>query len=97
MIPGERDELLVPANRYAQMRNVWFIPTTAHMVTMMEQAGLGNVRCVDVTPTTGEEQRCTDWMQFQSLADFLDPADPGLTVEGHPSPRRAIFLAHTKV
>jgi tRNA (mo5U34)-methyltransferase len=32
-------------------------------------------------------------MDFESLPDFLDLDDPGLTVEGHPAPRRAILLA----
>jgi tRNA (mo5U34)-methyltransferase len=32
-------------------------------------------------------------MRFQSLADFLDPADPDRTIEGHPAPTRALLLA----
>jgi len=32
-------------------------------------------------------------MHFESLVDFLDPQDPGRTVEGYPAPRRAIFVA----
>jgi tRNA (mo5U34)-methyltransferase len=46
-----------------------------------------------VNLTSTEEQRSTDWMRFHSLADFLDPQDPGKTVEGHPAPRRAIVTA----
>jgi tRNA (mo5U34)-methyltransferase len=48
---------------------------------------------VDVSLTTTQEQRSTDWMRFQSLADFLDPADNGRTCEGYPAPRRALVLA----
>jgi len=48
---------------------------------------------VDVTPTTTEEQRSTDWMQFQSLPDFLDPKDPTRTIEGYPAPIRATLVA----
>jgi tRNA (mo5U34)-methyltransferase len=39
------------------------------------------------------EQRRTDWMTFQSLADFLDPTDPNKTYEGYSAPRRAITIA----
>ncbi|MBR9800034.1 MAG: DUF1698 domain-containing protein, partial [Gammaproteobacteria bacterium] len=39
------------------------------------------------------EQRATDWMTYHSLSDFLDPADPSLTREGHPAPRRAVLIA----
>jgi len=46
-----------------------------------------------VTPTSREEQRSTDWMTFESLADFLDPADTAFTIEGYPAPRRAIVTA----
>jgi tRNA (mo5U34)-methyltransferase len=53
------------------------------------------VRLVDVTVTSIEEQRSTDWMQFHSLQDFLHPDNPQLTCEGLPAPRRAIFMANT--
>ncbi|MEW8068099.1 MAG: DUF1698 domain-containing protein, partial [Candidatus Thiodiazotropha endolucinida] len=43
--------------------------------------------------TTIEEQRATEWMRFESLADYLDPADRSLTIEGYPAPRRAVFVA----
>jgi tRNA (mo5U34)-methyltransferase len=32
-------------------------------------------------------------MDFESLADYLDPEDPGRTVEGHPAPVRGVFVA----
>jgi tRNA (mo5U34)-methyltransferase len=48
---------------------------------------------VDVTPTTSAEQRKTDWIQTESLKDFLDPDNPSKTVEGYPAPVRAVFLA----
>ena len=35
----------------------------------------------------------TEWMRFESLAEALDPENPGLTVEGFPAPTRALFLA----
>jgi tRNA (mo5U34)-methyltransferase len=48
---------------------------------------------VDLTPTTVQEQRSTPWMDFESLPDYLDPANPGCTVEGYPAPLRATLVA----
>lgn len=59
------------------------------------RCGFHAIEVVDVTTTTVEEQRQTDWMHFESLADYPDPANPQLTVEDHPAPRRAIIIART--
>jgi tRNA (mo5U34)-methyltransferase len=83
----------VPEGRYAKMANVWFIPTPTTLVSWLRKAGFREPRVVDVTATTAAEQRRTDWMRFESLADFLDPRDPSRTVEGHPAPLRAILVA----
>lgn len=93
VIDGRLGEVLVPEDRYAKMRNVWFIPSCATLLSWLKRCGFKNVRLVDVSKTTFEEQRSTDWMRFQSLADFLDPNDPRLTVEGLPAPTRALFIA----
>jgi len=93
VIEGSEGEVLVPRGRYAKMRNVWFIPSPATLVGWLQRAGFGDVRVVDVTPTGCDEQRATEWMRFESLADFLDPGDPNRTLEGYPAPRRAILLA----
>ncbi|MEJ2693799.1 MAG: tRNA 5-methoxyuridine(34)/uridine 5-oxyacetic acid(34) synthase CmoB, partial [Candidatus Thiodiazotropha sp.] len=95
VIEGECGRVLVPESRYAKMRNVWFIPTPETLVLWLARAGFQNIRVVDVTQTTTEEQRATPWMRFESLVDFLDPNDQRRTIEGHPAPRRAIFLATT--
>ncbi len=87
------DELLVPATRYAAMRNVWAVPAPRTVVRWLHAAGFGEVRTVDITATTSAEQRSTAWMPHHSLADFLDPRDVRLTIEGHPAPLRAVFVA----
>ena len=81
-----------PEGRYARMRNVWWIPSTAELVKWMTEAGFKDVAVVDVTTTSTEEQRSTDWMHFESLAQSLDPDNPDLTVEGYPAPIRAIVI-----
>jgi tRNA (mo5U34)-methyltransferase len=48
---------------------------------------------VDVGLTTLEEQRATEWMQSQSLLDFIDPNDHSKTIEGYPAPLRAVLVA----
>jgi len=93
VIPGDDLSVLVPENRYAQMRNVWSIPTVAALIVQLEQAGYHNISVLDVSITTTEEQRSTKWMHFQSLADFLDPTDPAKTIEGYPAPMRAVITA----
>jgi len=93
VIEGGEDACLVPAGRYAKMRNVWFIPSVPMLERWLARAGFRNIRCVDVSATTTEEQRSTEWMRFESLADFLDPAEPSRTIEGYPAPRRAIWTA----
>jgi tRNA (mo5U34)-methyltransferase len=85
--------ILTPADRYAQMRNVWSIMTVDKIVSLMNQAGLRNVRCVDQNITSLDEQRRTQWMDFHSLKDFLDPNDTSKTIEGYPAPKRGLFIA----
>lgn len=93
VIDGKCGEVLVPEGRYAQMRNVWFIPSTLTLESWLRKSGFKSIRLVDVTPTTNAEQRKTDWMTFDSLTDFLSPSDPSKTIEELPAPKRAIFIA----
>lgn len=93
IIESKQNLCLFPKDRYAKMRNVFFIPDLLAMESWLLRAGFTNIRCVDVTKTSGEEQRKTRWIQTESLKDFLDPDDPDKTVEGYPAPVRAIFLA----
>ncbi|MDD5036965.1 MAG: tRNA 5-methoxyuridine(34)/uridine 5-oxyacetic acid(34) synthase CmoB [Methylococcaceae bacterium] len=93
VIEGGEGQVLVPEDRYARMRNVWFIPTGSTLTAWLKRCGYRQIRLIDTSPTTMDEQRSTDWMRFESLRECLDPDHPGLTVEGLPSPRRAILLA----
>lgn len=93
VLEGRGEQVLIPKDRYAKMRNVHAIPTIPLLRTWLERAGFTDCRVVDVSRTTTDEQRATAWMRFQSLADFLDPHDLRLTIEGYPAPRRAILIA----
>lgn len=93
VVDGPEGHSLMPEDRYGQMRNVWFLPSCPTLLRWMDRAGFRNARVVDVSTTTTEEQRQTDWMRFNSLADFLDPKDPSKTIEGYPGPKRATIIA----
>tara|TARA_R100001440_G_scaffold49197_2_gene69091 strand:+ start:7096 stop:8079 length:984 start_codon:yes stop_codon:yes gene_type:complete len=93
VVDGPEGYSLMPEDRYGMMRNVWFLPSCDTLMRWLERTGFRNARVVDVTATSTEEQRSTDWMRFQSLEDFLDPIDPTKTVEGYPGPLRATIVA----
>lgn len=93
VVEGDANTVLMPEDRYAAMRNVFFLPSVAMLEIWLKRCGFVDVRCVDECMTTVEEQRATDWMRFQSLPDFLDPDDALWTREGYPAPRRAVLVA----
>lgn len=94
VIEGKEGEVLVPDDRYAMMRNVWFLPSANTLCQWMRRLGFKNVRIVEQNYTTLDEQHTTEWMGYNSLKDFLDPNDPTKTVEGHPAPLRATIMAN---
>ena len=94
VVEGDETTVLLPGERYAAMPNVYFLPSSRALCQWLERCGLINVRVVDEAVTTLAEQRATEWMTFQSLADFLDPEDPTKTREGYPAPRRAVVMAN---
>lgn len=93
VIPEEFGHTLLPEDRYAKMRNVWFIPSVPELHRWLTRCGFHDVICVDCSITDITEQRSTSWMHFESLCDFLDPNDASRTIEGYPAPQRAVFIA----
>jgi tRNA (mo5U34)-methyltransferase len=93
VVEGDDTTLLMPEDRYAAMRNVFFLPSVPLLCRWLRRSGFVDVRVIDVSETSTDEQRATDWMTFQSLSDFLDPDNPALTLEGYPRPRRAALVA----
>ena len=94
VVEGLEGYSLVPKDRYAKMRNVWFLPSIPTLQSWLKRCGFSNIHVVDVTQTTVEEQRTTEWMTNESLKDFLDPQNHNLTIEGYPAPKRATFIAN---
>lgn len=96
VLPGDEAFARTPRDRYARMGNVWLLPSLAELTIWLERSGFRDCRSADVSRTTTDEQRRTDWMRFGSLAEALSPGDPEMTVEGWPAPRRAIIVAHAR-
>ncbi|WP_440875399.1 tRNA 5-methoxyuridine(34)/uridine 5-oxyacetic acid(34) synthase CmoB [Thalassotalea sp. PLHSN55] len=94
IVDGDENTVLVPGERYAKMRNVWFLPSGKAMCAWLERCGFHNVRMVNTDVTALDEQRKTEWIDTESLQDFLDPNDNSKTIEGYPAPQRAIFIAN---
>lgn len=93
VVDGPEGYSLLPKGRYAKMRNTWFIPSCLTLEAWLKRCGYRGINLVDVSSTTFEEQRSTEWMHFDSLRTFIDPQDPMKTIEGYPAPKRAIFVA----
>ena len=93
VVEGDEQTVFVPPGRYARMGNVWFLPSPEALKLWLSKVGFADIQLIDVSQTSIEEQRSTDWMTFHSLTNFLDPEDRNKTIEGHPAPRRAILTA----
>jgi tRNA (mo5U34)-methyltransferase len=96
VVDGDEQTVMMAGDRYAQMRNVWFLPSVPALSLWLSRLGFENIRCVDISVTSIDEQRRTSWMTTHSLADFLDPDDHSKTIEGYPAPKRAVLLAQRK-
>ena len=87
-IPGEESTALFPEKTYAKVPGTWFVPTGPCLANWLKRAGFQDVKIFCSHPMNSDEQRKTDWMTFESYSDFIDPADPGKTIEGYPAPLR---------
>ena len=96
VVDGDENCVYMPPGRYAKMRNVWFLPSPAALRRWLQRLGFVDIEQLECVKTLPDEQRSTEWMQFESLADFLSPDNPDLTVEGAPAPKRCIFIARRR-
>lgn len=90
-IPGQEPVALFPEGRYAKVPGTYFVPTGACLKNWLIRAGFSQVEIFCSHPMSSTEQRCTEWMDFESYEDFIDPRNPQLTIEGYPAPLR-IFI-----
>ncbi|RUM45729.1 MAG: tRNA 5-methoxyuridine(34)/uridine 5-oxyacetic acid(34) synthase CmoB [Hydrogenimonas sp.] len=96
MIDGDEPICLVPESTYSKISNIHFIPTITALEYWCKRAGFERFEVLEVVKTEPDEQRKTEWMQGESLKDFLDPLNPDLTVEGYPAPKRVYIKCYRK-
>jgi len=93
MIDGEDEVSLTPRERYSKIPNIYFIPTANALINWCHRAGFEKVEVLEMMNTGLDEQRKTEWIETQSLSDFLDPEDHSKTIEGYPAPKRIYIKA----
>jgi len=93
MIDGEDEVCLTPKDRYSKIPNIYFIPTVLAFKNWLYRAGFKDVKVLEITQTDQYEQRKTEWIEGESLGEFLDKDDPSKTVEGYPAPKRVYVRA----
>ncbi len=91
-IAGDQPVALTPAGRYAGASGVWFLPTRSCLEHWIRRAGYTRIRWIHAADLDTSEQRATQWAPVKSLSDFLEPENPGQTVEGYPAPQRFYLM-----
>ena len=87
-IEGEGEMCLCPKSSYSKIPNIYFVPTIGALKNWCLRAGFSSFEVLETSVTEANEQRKTEWIEGQSLEDFLDPNDNTKTVEGYPAPAR---------
>lgn len=87
-IDGEEEVALTPRGSYSKIPNIYFVPTIPALKNWCLRAGFSSFEVLETSLTCSDEQRKTDWIEGQSLQDFLSPEDNSKTVEGYPAPKR---------
>jgi len=88
MIDGDEEICLSPKGSYSKIPNIYFVPTVPALKNWCLRAGFKGFEVLETSVTSKDEQRKTEWIEGQSLEDFLDPDDSSKTVEGYPAPKR---------
>ena len=83
------DFALTPKDRYSKIPNIYFVPTLSALCNWCERAKFKDFTLLDTKATDLNEQRKTQWIDGESLGNFLDPDDSTKTIEGYPAPKRA--------
>lgn len=88
IIAGAEPYALCPSESYSKITNIYFVPTLKALENWCIRAGFKTFEVLGTVVTTLDEQRKTNWIESQSLEDFLNPDDTSKTVEGYPAPVR---------
>jgi tRNA (mo5U34)-methyltransferase len=95
MIDGDDESALCPKGSYSKIPNIYFVPTVPALQNWCYRAGFKGFEVLCTSVTSAQEQRKTEWIEGQSLENFLDPDDSSKTVEGYPAPKR-VYVKLTK-
>lgn len=87
-VSGDDEMVLSPNKTYSKIPNVHFIPTIKALQNWCEKAKFSEFKVLETKKTDLKEQRKTQWIDGESLEDFLDPNNEDLTVEGYEAPKR---------
>jgi len=87
-IDGDEEMALCPESSYSKIPNIYFVPTIKALKNWCMRAGFTAFELLETSVTDAGEQRKTEWIEGQSLEDFLDENDKSKTVEGYPAPQR---------
>lgn len=93
LIVESEQEITLSPLVYAKMKNVYFIPSVSAFKNWLKRVGFSSIELLCTKKTTQDEQRKTNWIDGESLGDFLDKSDENKTIEGYPAPIRAYFRA----
>lgn len=89
IIDSDQEIALVPNKTYAKISNIYFIPSIKALQNWCERAKFRDFELLGVKKTTLQEQRKTNWIDGESLGDFLSKDDENFTLEGYDAPKRA--------
>lgn len=93
MIDGDEPFSLCPAKTYSKIPNVYFVPTINALKNWLERAKFKDIEILEIKKTDANEQRKTEWIQGESLENFLNPENENLTIEGYSAPKRVYVKA----
>lgn len=96
-ISGNESYSFFPEERYANMKNVYFVPTLSCLTNWVKRTRFEHIETLFSTPLTGEEQRITEWSYPVSLEKVLDPNNSKSTIQGDPAPWRFALSCQKKL
>ncbi|QHG91373.1 tRNA 5-methoxyuridine(34)/uridine 5-oxyacetic acid(34) synthase CmoB [Sulfurimonas sp. CVO] len=94
-IEGDDEVCLCPESSYSKIPNIYFVPTIKALRNWCLRAGFKSFEVLETSVTNSNEQRKTEWIEGESLENFLDENDKSKTVEGYPAPAR-VYVKLTK-
>ncbi|OPA77893.1 tRNA 5-methoxyuridine(34)/uridine 5-oxyacetic acid(34) synthase CmoB [Campylobacter pinnipediorum subsp. pinnipediorum] len=87
-IDMQGDFVLSPKTTYSKIPNIYFVPSLQALQNWCERAKFKDFEILATKETDTNEQRKTEWINGESLENFLDPNDNSKTIEGYPAPKR---------